>query len=280
MSQSFISVSVIHKKGEKSIHPCHNKIGISLATCIMSEKFSLQWKDYNQNAVKFLSSLRLQEDFYDVTLVGDDQEQFSAHKVVLSACSEYFANVLKKNKHSHPLLCLEGISSNELKSLLDYIYSGEAQIFQEDIDRFLQIAQRLHLNGITEKNNKVDNVKVQPDHKRDQYEAYENVQSTEVDVTSENIDIPIKEESVAEVSNRPPTLQDPTNLSEVNRKIEELMERIDWMWNCKLCGKSSKRKQDLQKHVETHIEGLSFPCLACGNVFRYFYIPFEIVFSY
>ena len=250
MSTSFISVSVIDKKEEKSIHPFNNKIGISLATCIMSEKFSLQWKDYNQNAVKFFSSLRHQEDFYDVTLVGDDQEQFSAHKVVLSACSEYFANVLKKNKHSHPLLCLEGISSNELKSLLDYIYSGEAQIFQEDIDRFLQIAQRLHLKGITEKNNKVDNV---------------------------DIDIPIKEESVAEVSNRPPTLQDPTNLSEVNRKIEELMERIDWMWICKLCGKSSKRKQDLQKHVETHIEGLSFPCLACGNVFRYFYIPFEIV---
>jgi len=76
----------------------------SCQTDTMSEKFSLKWNDFNDNVSKTFSSMRHQEDFYDVTLVSDDQEQFSAHKVVLSACSEYFGNILKKNKHSHPLL--------------------------------------------------------------------------------------------------------------------------------------------------------------------------------
>ena len=78
----------------------------------MSEKFCLKWNDFESNASKSLRNLRKEKDFFDVTLVSDDQKQISAHKVVLSSCSEYFKYILKQNKqHSHPLLCLEGISS-------------------------------------------------------------------------------------------------------------------------------------------------------------------------
>ena len=117
----------------------------------MTEKLSLSWNDFNQNVSKTFSSLRHQEDFYDVTLVSDDQEQFSAHKVVLSACSDYFGNTLKKNKHTHPLLCLEGVSSSELNCLLDYVYNGQAQLLQEDLDKFLKIAQRFQLKGLLQR---------------------------------------------------------------------------------------------------------------------------------
>ena len=103
----------------------------------MSEKFCLKWNDFYSNVTKSFSKLRIEDDFFDVTLVSDDQTQISAHKVVLSSCSEYFRNVLKKNKHPNPLLCLEGISSEELNNILDYAYVGEVQIYQNDIDRFL-----------------------------------------------------------------------------------------------------------------------------------------------
>ena len=94
----------------------------------MSEKFSLKWNDFQTNVTKSFSKLRKEEDFYDVTLVSDDQKQISAHKLVLSSCSEYFKNILKHNKHQHPLLCLEGIDSQELNNVLDYIYYGEVQV--------------------------------------------------------------------------------------------------------------------------------------------------------
>ena len=79
----------------------------------MSEKFCLKWNDFQDNAVKTFSGLRAEDDFVDVTLVCDDQKQISAHKVVLSACSEYFKNILKQNKHSHPLICLTNINYDE-----------------------------------------------------------------------------------------------------------------------------------------------------------------------
>ena len=55
---------------------------------------------------------------------------------------------MSQNTHSHPLLCLEGINFSELSNVIDYIYYGELQIYQEDLDRFLQIAQRLQLQGL------------------------------------------------------------------------------------------------------------------------------------
>ena len=114
----------------------------------MSEKFCLKWNDFNSNASRAFSLLRGEDFLQDVTLVGDDHSQVAAHKLVLSACSEYFKNIFKNNSHSHPLLCLEGVTSKEIQNILDYIYNGEVNIFQEDLDRFIVVAQRLKLEGL------------------------------------------------------------------------------------------------------------------------------------
>ena len=45
-------------------------------------------------------------------------------------------------------MCLEGISSDDLHNIIYYIYNGEVQIFPENLDRFLSIAQRLKLEGL------------------------------------------------------------------------------------------------------------------------------------
>ena len=119
-----------------------------LTLLTMEEKFCLKWNDFQENVIKNFSKLRNEDDFFDVTLVSDDQKQMMAHKVILSSCSVYFKNILKKNKHSHPMLCLTGISSMELENVLDYAYHGEVKIFQEDINKFLDIAQILKLDGL------------------------------------------------------------------------------------------------------------------------------------
>ena len=114
----------------------------------MSEKFSLKWNDFQSNVSRTFSQLRSEEEFFDVSLVSDDEKMMSAHKLVLSASSPYFKHILTTNKHSHPLLCLDGVSSAELQCVLDYIYQGEVQINQEYLDRFLQIASKLKLEGL------------------------------------------------------------------------------------------------------------------------------------
>ena len=58
------------------------------------EKFSLKWNDFSSNVQKSFQNLRKEEDFFDVTLVGDDSKHVTAHKLVLASSSEYFKMVL------------------------------------------------------------------------------------------------------------------------------------------------------------------------------------------
>ena len=115
------------------------------------EKFSLKWNDFSSNVQKSFQNLRKEEDFFDVTLVGDDCKHVTAHKLVLSSSSEYFKMIFSNDKklfHSHTMICLEGLNQSDLNNVLDYIYHGELQIYQHDLDRFLGIAERLKLEGL------------------------------------------------------------------------------------------------------------------------------------
>jgi len=246
----------------------------------MAEKFSLKWNDFNSNVSHTFSSLRDQQDFYDVTLVSDDQEQFSAHKIVLSACSEYFGNILKKNKHSHPLLCLDGISSKELNCLLDYVYHGEAKVFQDDLERFLQIAERMKMKGLIDDHKENHSNKQTTKIMNEKGSIFRTFKNEELD--NESIFGTFKNKEVenenqetdkiltsVEIPNSSLVKFDTTYPDEVKEKIEELIDHVAAnSYICRKCGKHQKRKDVMRKHIETHMEGLSYPCNLCGKTFR------------
>ena len=125
------------------------------------EKYSLKWNDFQLNASRTFYNLRKDKDFLDVTLVSEEGEHISAHKVVLSTSSDFFKDVLKKANHKNPLIYLSGFDSKVLAAVLDYIYNGKVNIYQEEIDIFLESAQKLKIHGLTQKvqeENKVSQV--------------------------------------------------------------------------------------------------------------------------
>ena len=63
------------------------------------DKFCLKWNDFQTTVSQSFGLLRKEKDFFDVTLVSDDQVQVSAHKLVLSACSSFFKTILKQNSN-------------------------------------------------------------------------------------------------------------------------------------------------------------------------------------
>ena len=114
----------------------------------MSDKFSLKWNDYQSNWNEALKNLRGDTDFADVTLISDDKVKFFAHKILLSSCSNLFKLILKSNNQANPLLYLGGVNSINLGFILDYIYHGEVNLYQEQLDSFLESAQKLEIQGL------------------------------------------------------------------------------------------------------------------------------------
>ena len=121
--------------------------------CKMSEKLCLQWSDFKENITASFGSLRIDEDFTDVTLACGDGKQVEAHKVILASSSPVFQKILKGTKHAHPLLYMRGMKSKDLLTILDFLYCGETYVYQEDLDSFLVIAEELELKGLTGKTN-------------------------------------------------------------------------------------------------------------------------------
>jgi len=114
-----------------------------------AEKFCLRWNDFESNISVAFRELRDEKDFFDVTLACEDN-QVSAHKVILSACSPFFRKVLRRNPHQHPLLYLKGVKYQELLSVLNFMYMGEVNVAQEELNSFLAVAEELRVKGLTQ----------------------------------------------------------------------------------------------------------------------------------
>jgi len=114
-----------------------------------SEKFCLRWNDFENNISLAFRELRDDKDFFDVTLACDD-EQIQAHKVILSACSPFFRNILRRNPHQNPLLYLKGVKYTDLQSVLNFMYHGEVNVAQEELNSFLAVAEDLRVKGLTQ----------------------------------------------------------------------------------------------------------------------------------
>ena len=235
------------------------------------ERFCLKWHDFQVNITNSFNTLRKENDFYDVSLVSDDDQVVSTHKVVLSASSEFFKRILRKADHAKPMIFLSGVESKELNCILDYIYDGEVQLYQEDLDKFLEVAQKLRINGLI--GNIIEAGKAEVHEEKEEVYLNDGMHNiTKESSLSNSKKLQTREiESYAKRSDKTVSVvaQEGENVYEVaKRAVEDILIKDGDSWVCKVCNKSSKKIFDMRRHAEVHIEGLSFPCQLCGDTFR------------
>ena len=112
------------------------------------EKLRLQWNDFKENVSSAFGDLRQDKELTDVTLVCEDGRQLEVHKVVLAISSPVLENILRKHKHAMPLMYFRGVKSEDLAAVVDFLYCGEANVFQENLDSFLALAEEFQLKGL------------------------------------------------------------------------------------------------------------------------------------
>ena len=104
----------------------------------MAEKLCLQWNDLKDNVKTAFGNLREDTDFTDVTLAYEDGKQVRAHKVILATSSPTLQKILRKNQYPQTsMIYMRGLKSEDLKAMIDFIYFGEANVFQENFYSFL-----------------------------------------------------------------------------------------------------------------------------------------------
>ncbi len=114
------------------------------------QHFSLRWNDYKSSLVTAFDSLRSDAALLDVTLCCNGGHRIGAHRLLLSACSPYFREILSETHCRHPFVVLRDTRKKDLEAILEFIYNGEVSIEDGELDSFLKVAASLQIRGLTE----------------------------------------------------------------------------------------------------------------------------------
>ena len=88
---------------------------------------------------------------YADATIACDGEFFKVHKFVLSSCSNYFEEIFNQTDCKHPVIVLKDIKRQDLELILTYMYSGEVNVAQNTVGRFIDVAKSLMVKGLTER---------------------------------------------------------------------------------------------------------------------------------
>lgn len=83
----------------------------------------------------------------DITLCCGGR-QIKAHRLLLSACSPYFREILQDNPCQHPVVFVAGCNFTSLRQLIDFIYCGQVHVQQAELEQLLKLARQLHVQPL------------------------------------------------------------------------------------------------------------------------------------
>lgn len=238
----------------------------------MSKKLILKWNDYQSQWSRSLSKLRENSAFEDVTLISDDKVKFSAHRILLSSCSNVFNFILKDSNQANPLVYLSGVNSSNLGLILDFIYNGEVNLYQDRLDSFLKSAQELEVDGLQgvlsaqNQNNEEEDFSNMPD---EVHEVKKEQQSHDEQVAGGNT--PVEQSRRYRVPQVDIVKFDVTSMSseDIEQKMKQLYQKIDRVWTCLACDYTTTNSSgNIRRHIECHFVGLSYTCNHCKKVFK------------
>ena len=177
---------------------------------------------------------------------------------------------------------MRGVKSEDLRAIIDFLYCGEANVFQDNLEGFLAIAEELQLQGLTgQANNDADaceeTIKTSTIEREFQnYSREPQVSKYPRPPTTNPSQQIIRNESLSQNGTLAVVNSSAGDMQTLNENINSLMEKSlekdangKTRYRCKECGKESFYSNNIRKHIEaTHLEGVSIPCSQCEKTFR------------
>ena len=211
------------------------------------EKYTLTWHSYPDYLMELMREMLTSEDFTDVTLVTDDKMTIKAHRNILSACSPVFKNILQMEiTNNHPVIYLRGIQYSEMESILQFIYFGQAKLYEEQMNKFMLLSKNLEIKGL------IKDADVNEPQIKQSCQNQEDVTDT-VNVDHNNIN-DHEEVMVSTIES------DPTDKNEVTSKE---LTKLGSKFQCPKCDKSFLHSRSVHIHIRSAHEGVRYACSQC-----------------
>ena len=272
------------------------------------QKFKVTWHDYQVHLRDMLHEMQTSEDLTDVTLVCDDDKQIKAHKVVLSACSNVFKKITKSLPQNvgNAVIYLRGIQHEDMESILEFMYLGEATCNQDRMEELLNVAKNLEIKELSKdvafesngwmnvddflnvsKNSDINDLsaeQVESDEIKSEFVDVENSGKANcelIDSDSEGDDLDSKDVLSSSVINEEKSTNDAksnyclrcgkefSKLKYLKRHYINVHKPKDRSvkFQCNTCDKQFTEKRNLSTHVKSVHEGIKYHCNQCDKTF-------------
>ena len=230
-----------------------------------------------------------EDNFHDVTLASLDGQQIFAHRAVLSYASSLLKTILQQNKQANPVIFCRGVSYQEIKSMLEFIYLGRTSVQSKELQKFLDILQDFGVRGVREREGSemnTERVEADIDDKDDEEKRMETEDNGQIKSESDsreehpsfNTNEPRQEEQRLDSSQMNVTdeivIKEESFYSHINqRTLDPRLSRLGnfqrqgELYQCDLCDyKTHHKKQVLMHKITVHVK-LKFECDVCENSF-------------
>ena len=178
--------------------------------------------------------------------------------------------IVKQNKHPHPLIYMRGVKFEDLLAIADFLYLGETNVFQDNLDTFLSLAGELKLKGLASDDRHKENVEngvenPQKQRKVEKKILHQNFPKLEDDIEPQfETRVAIADKTVVNVELDQLDEQISTMI-DLTDKLDHLKRKLA---KCNICGYEAPRSF-VVRHIEAnHITGVSHPCEICGKIAR------------
>ena len=175
----------------------------------------------------------------------------------------FFKKILTSNSQNSSIF-LRGIHHEELESILQFIYLGEATFFHERTNEFLNVAKNLDIKEIC---NNVVNEEEEIENVNDKQTKDNLLQSDENHIS----DRPILERTAKSFSSSIYDLEKPYKcqqcdyqaLQKVNLNVHVQAKHEGLKYNCQHCDYKATYTPHLKRHMESKHKGIKYPCQLC-----------------
>ena len=180
-----------------------------------------------------------------------------AHKIILGACSMFFRNILASLPQTPCHLYIDGVSYEDLRNALRFMYLGEVQVEKDNLDFFMSACKKLELLGLSEDNIESFN---------DELEGGENKISTDIvkneEEPAENLqEITFKSKDEAPDSFDTDNTKD--NYITKDFKPVRVIKNGKSVFECGTCDFTSSGKHHLKYHIDSKHLNIRYPCGIC-----------------
>ena len=213
------------------------------------EQFNLNWHTYLDHLKEMMANLMESNETTDITIVCEDKTKYRAHKFVLNSCSPVFQSIINDlPQKGDSVIYLKGVLAQEMKSILQFMYLGQATYCHDRMNEFLEVAKSLEIKEISKD--------VDCDDAEDSKSGQTNDNNFHNDKNFYQLETNI------ESSNK---IED--NKDEETKIIQSHMTESG-KFQCSKCDKQFANTSSLYKHFKAIHEGLSYKCNECQKGFK------------